>query len=66
MADISTLQELYVDELKDLWSANDQMAKALKKVRSRAGRATAAEPNADRRKRTCACSSKAISLRICC
>ena len=32
MADITTLQELYVDELKDLWSANDQMAKALKKI----------------------------------
>ena len=36
MADISTLQELYVDELKDLWSANDQMAKALKKVAPKA------------------------------
>ena len=32
MAEINTLQELYVDELKDLWSANDQMAKALKKI----------------------------------
>jgi len=32
MAEIETLQELYVDELKDLWSANDQMAKALKKI----------------------------------
>jgi len=32
MAGISTLQELYVDELKDLWSANHQMAKALKKI----------------------------------
>ena len=32
MSKISTLQELYVDELKDLWSANDQMAKALKKI----------------------------------
>jgi ferritin-like metal-binding protein YciE len=28
MAEIETLQELYVDELKDLWSANDQMAKS--------------------------------------
>ena len=36
MAQISTLQELYVDELKDLWSANDQMAKALKKITSKA------------------------------
>ena len=29
---IATLQELYVDELKDLWSANDQMSRALKKI----------------------------------
>lgn len=36
MADITTLQELYVDELKDLWSANDQMAKALKKIAKQA------------------------------
>ncbi len=36
MADITNLQELYVDELKDLWSANDQMAKALKKVAKQA------------------------------
>lgn len=36
MAEIETLQELYVDELKDLWSANDQMAKALKKIAPRA------------------------------
>ena len=32
MAEITTLQELYVHEMKDLWSANDQMAKALKKI----------------------------------
>lgn len=32
MAKTSTLQELYVDELKDLWSANDQMVKALTKI----------------------------------
>ena len=32
MSKITTLQELYVDELKDLWSGNDQMAKALKKI----------------------------------
>ena len=32
MADINSLDELYVDELKDLWSANDQMAKALTKI----------------------------------
>jgi ferritin-like metal-binding protein YciE len=36
MADISTLEELYVEELKDLWSANDQMAKALKKIAPKA------------------------------
>lgn len=32
MAKIETLEELYVDELKDLWSANDQMASALKTI----------------------------------
>ena len=32
MSQISSLQDLYVDELKDLWSANDQMAAALKKI----------------------------------
>jgi ferritin-like metal-binding protein YciE len=32
MAAISTLSDLYIDELKDLWSANDQMARALKKI----------------------------------
>lgn len=32
MAKIETLQDLYVDELKDLWSANDQMVKALTKI----------------------------------
>jgi len=32
MAEIETLQELYIDELSDLWSANDQMAKVLKKI----------------------------------
>ena len=36
MSEITTLQELYVDELKDLWSANDQMAKALKKIAKQA------------------------------
>lgn len=36
MADITTLQELYVDELKDLWSANDQMSRALKKIAAKA------------------------------
>lgn len=32
MSDISTLSDLYIDELRDLWSANDQMARALKKI----------------------------------
>ena len=32
MSQINTLNELYVDELRDLWSANDQMARALKKI----------------------------------
>ena len=32
MAEITTLKELYVDELKDLWSANGQMAKSLAKI----------------------------------
>ena len=32
MAQISSLNDLYVDELKDLWSANDQMVRALKKI----------------------------------
>ena len=30
------LQEIYTDELKDLWSANDQMQKVLKKITSKA------------------------------
>ncbi len=32
MTKITSLKELYVDELKDLWSANDQMMKALTKM----------------------------------
>ncbi len=36
MAKISKLEELYVDELKDLWSANDQMARVLKKISAQA------------------------------
>ncbi len=32
MAAISNLSDLYVEELEDLWSANDQMARALKKI----------------------------------
>ncbi|MCU7373766.1 DUF892 family protein [Paucibacter sp. O1-1] len=33
---ISNLSELYIDELKDLWSANDQMSRALKKLAAKA------------------------------
>ena len=36
MAKISTLKELYVDEMKDLWSANDQMVRALGKIAPKA------------------------------
>lgn len=36
MSDISNLYDLYIDELKDLWSANDQMGKALKKMMPKA------------------------------
>lgn len=36
MSKIATLKELYVDELKDLWSANDQMTKALTKIMAQA------------------------------
>lgn len=32
MSAISNLSDLYIDELKDLWSANDQMTRALKKI----------------------------------
>ena len=30
------LNDIYIDELKDLWSANDQMLKVLKKVTAKA------------------------------
>jgi len=36
MSEISSLSDLYIDELKDLWSANDQMARALKKIAPKA------------------------------
>jgi len=39
MATISTLSDLYISELKDLWSANDQMARALKKIAPQASNA---------------------------
>ncbi|WP_116091377.1 DUF892 family protein [Sphingomonas crusticola] len=34
------LKEIYTDELKDLWSANDQMKRVLKKIVSKASDAT--------------------------
>ena len=36
MSTIENLSDLYIDELKDLWSANDQMARALKKIAPKA------------------------------
>ncbi|MFN3629267.1 MAG: ferritin-like domain-containing protein [Casimicrobiaceae bacterium] len=33
---ISNLSDLYIEELKDLWSANDQMSRALKKLAAKA------------------------------
>ncbi len=36
MSDITSLSDLYIDELKDLWSANDQMVRALKKIAPKA------------------------------
>ena len=32
MSEIFSLSDLYIDEMKDLWSANDQMVRALKKI----------------------------------
>ena len=40
MSSPESLQELYVDELKDLWSANDQMARFLKKIGPKASNET--------------------------
>ena len=37
------LQEIYTDELKDLWSANDQMNRVLKKMASKASDAALKE-----------------------
>ncbi|WP_375429343.1 ferritin-like domain-containing protein [uncultured Sphingomonas sp.] len=36
MSTPDSLKDLYVDELKDLWSANDQMSRLLKKIGSKA------------------------------
>ena len=36
MTQATTLMELYCEELKDLWSSNDQMVRALKKIARKA------------------------------
>ena len=36
MSTPETLKDVYVDELKDLWSANDQMLKVVKKISAKA------------------------------
>ena len=36
MSEVANLSDVYVNELKDLWSANDQMARAVKKMTSKA------------------------------
>jgi ferritin-like metal-binding protein YciE len=36
MSKPTNLQELYIDELKDLWSANDQMHRVVKKIADKA------------------------------
>ncbi len=36
MSKPESLMDMYIDELKDLWSANDQMARALKKIAPKA------------------------------
>ena len=36
MSEIANLSDVYINELKDLWSANDQMARAVKKMTSKA------------------------------
>jgi len=36
MSTVSNLSDLYIEELKDLWSANDQMVRALKKMAPKA------------------------------
>jgi ferritin-like metal-binding protein YciE len=36
MAHRETLKDVYVDEMKDLWSANDQMSKAIKTMSAKA------------------------------
>ena len=36
MSELANLSDVYVNELKDLWSANDQMVRAVKKMTSKA------------------------------
>ena len=36
MSELANLSDVYVNELKDLWSANDQMARAVKKMSPKA------------------------------
>ena len=43
MAALEDLMEIYTDELKDLWSANDQMKKVLKKITTKASDAALKE-----------------------
>ncbi|WP_375402763.1 ferritin-like domain-containing protein [uncultured Sphingomonas sp.] len=43
MSTPDSLQDLYVDELKDLWSANDQMGRVLKKIAGKASDAALGE-----------------------
>lgn len=40
MSTPADLEDIYTDELKDLWSANDQMKRVLKKITSKASDAT--------------------------
>ena len=37
MSSPSTLKELYVEDLKDLWSANEQMTKAVRELSGAVG-----------------------------
>lgn len=43
MSSPEDLNDIYVDEMKDLWSANDQMLKVLKKITARASDPTLKE-----------------------
>jgi len=43
MSTPESLQDVYIDELKDLWSANDQMLKVIKKITAKASDAALKE-----------------------